>query len=198
MKLTTKTILATLLVTAIAGCSPKGADSQSASKNTTAAQTQKLELNQVYQKAVELQGSFSVGQTMAVNPVVVFFDPQCPHCRALWTASQGVLNQHKFLWIPVAALGPKSSLQGQEIIADKSKSIEKMNLHESLAAANKGGISTANASKELEALIQENTNLFEAGRFQSVPFVIFKKKDGSLGSFSGAPDSKQLSAVLAN
>jgi hypothetical protein len=59
---------------------------------------------------------FAVGALMAANTVYVLFDPQCPHCAHLWEASQPLLKQARFVWLPVSILNAKSLPQGAAIL----------------------------------------------------------------------------------
>ena len=50
--------------------------------------------------AAEAKG-FTVGSTMSVRTVYVFFDSQCPHCAVLWESAKPLKSQAKFIWIEI-------------------------------------------------------------------------------------------------
>src|SRR5690606_23535120 len=102
---------------------------------------------------------FTVGAMMAANTVYVLFDPQCPHCAALWESSQPLLRQARFVWLPVALLNAKSLPQGAAILGAANPA-EAMSAHEKSLLANQGGISaSASVPAEVEAAIKHNTAL---------------------------------------
>ena len=55
---------------------------------------------------------------MATRVIYVFFDPQCPHCAALWENIKPLKSQVRLVWIPVGLIGEKSVAQGAAILAD--------------------------------------------------------------------------------
>ena len=71
--------------------------------------------------------------------VYVLFDPQCPHCAALWESAQPLHRQTRFVWLPVALLNAKSLPQGAAIMTAANPA-ETMNTHERELLANGGGI----------------------------------------------------------
>ena len=95
----------------LAGC--KDAPSSAPVAAAPAANATPVSLDTI---AAEAQG-FSVGSTMSTRTVYVFFDPQCPHCAALWVAAKPLKSQARFVWIPVGLIGDKSVAQGATILA---------------------------------------------------------------------------------
>ena len=91
--------------------------------------------------AIESQAKgFVLGSPMSVRTVYVFFDPQCPHCAALWRAAKPLKSQAKFVWIPVGLINKSSEAQGAALLAAKEP-VALMDEHEASLAAQKGGIS---------------------------------------------------------
>ena len=62
---------------------------------------------------------FTQGSAISARTVYVFFDPQCPHCAALWKAAKPLRSQAKFVWIPVALMNKTSEAQGATLLAAK-------------------------------------------------------------------------------
>ena len=117
---------------------------------------------------------FVVGAAMSAHTVYVFFDPQCPHCGHLWEASQPLLTQVRFVWVPVAILGSTSAAQGATLLAAPKPELA-MAEHEKSLLAGQGGIT---ASPSLTAAVQDalvsNTQLFAEFDLESVPTVVAK------------------------
>jgi thiol:disulfide interchange protein DsbG len=70
--------------------------------------------------AIEAEAhGITVGSAMSARTVYVFFDPQCPHCAALWQSAKPLKSQAKFVWIPVKLLNNTSHTQGAALLAAK-------------------------------------------------------------------------------
>lgn len=121
--------------------------------------------------AAEAQG-FSLGSTMAARTAYVFFDPQCPHCAALWRAAQPLKSQARFVWIPVGILNEKSTQQGAALLAAPDP-VAAMNQHEALLQQ-QGGIATGTVGEAQREAVKRNTELFTRYGFASVPTVVAK------------------------
>ena len=102
---------------------------------------------------------FTAGAMMSAQTAYVLFDPQCPHCGALWNASLPLQKKVKFVWIPVSLMNPKSTLQGAALLT-AANPVEMMTAHETALLAGSGGmIADANPSAEAQAAIKSNTLL---------------------------------------
>ena len=139
---------------------------------------------------------FWVGSPMATTRMVVFFDPQCPHCGNLWRATEGLRGKARMLWVPVAILNRASATQGSAILVAPN-SEEKMTEHESLLSSGKGGISAV-GSPDQGAMqkIKSNSELFKLLQARSVPLVYWADHDGRLVSEVG-PSLSRLNAVVS-
>ncbi|OGB80526.1 MAG: thiol:disulfide interchange protein, partial [Burkholderiales bacterium RIFCSPLOWO2_12_FULL_67_210] len=135
----------------LSACSKEDATTQTATPATEIAPAQAYE-------AVAAQGKgFTVGALMSANPVYVLFDPQCPHCGHLWNASLPLQGKVKFVWLPVAILGPKSAPQGAALM-QAANPVEAMTAHEASVLAGQGGMSaSASVPDEVLASIKANT-----------------------------------------
>lgn len=115
---------------------------------------------------------FTVGALMAANTAYVLFDPQCPHCAALWEASRPLWKQTRFVWLPVALLNAKSLPQGAAIMT-AGDPVAAMDAHEqSLRSGGGGTAASAGIAPEIEAAIKGNTALLGRLGGESVPFLV--------------------------
>jgi len=140
---------------------------------------------------------FAAGALMSAQTVYVLFDAQCPHCGALWNASQPLHRKVKFVWIPVSLMNPKSTLQGAALLTAANPT-ELMNAHEAaLLAGNGGMVADANPSPESQAAIKSNTLLFNSLGATSVPYIVAKNAaTGAVVTNSGALQTPALAAFL--
>ena len=122
--------------------------------------------------AIQTQAKgFSVGVPMSARTVYVFFDPQCPHCTALWVAAKPLKNQIRFLWIPVGLLNPSSAAQGATILATPDPEVA-MDAHEASMSAHSGGISASRDIDVQKAAVAQNTQLLNRFGFTSIPTIV--------------------------
>jgi thiol:disulfide interchange protein DsbG len=120
--------------------------------------------------AAQAQG-FTVGSPMSARTIYVFFDPQCPHCAALWQAAKPLKSQAKFVWIPVSLLNEASKAQGAALLAAQDP-VATMDEHEASMRTQQGGISAMGALDAQRALVARNTELFNRLGFGSVPTLV--------------------------
>jgi len=168
-------------------------------ENTPAAApaAEKVAPGQAYDAVAAQAKGFTVGALMAANTVYVLFDPQCPHCSHLWQASQPLLNKARFVWVPVAIIGPKSLPQGAALMQAQD-AIKTMNDHEASLLAGQGGMSaSASIPPELEAAIKDNTRLLDSLGADAVPFVVAKHaRTGQVVTRAGAMATPALTDFL--
>lgn len=140
---------------------------------------------------------FTAGAMMSAQTVYVMFDPQCPHCGALWKASVPLQKKVKFVWIPVSLINAKSTLQGAALLTAANPA-ELMTSHEMALAAGTGGmIASADPSAESQATIKANTLLFNSIGATSVPYIVAKNANtGGVVTNSGALQTPALAAFL--
>jgi thiol:disulfide interchange protein DsbG len=175
----------------LSACSKEDAATQTAAPATAIAPAQAYE-------AVAAQGKgFTVGALMSANPVYVLFDPQCPHCGHLWNASLPLQGKVKFVWLPVAILGPKSAPQGAALM-QAANPLEAMTAHEASVLAGQGGMSaSASVPDEVLASIKANTQLLDNLGADSVPFIVAKHaRSGQSVTKAGALDTRALAELL--
>lgn len=139
---------------------------------------------------------FTVGSTMSVRTVYVFFDSQCSHCGALWYASQPLKSQAKFVWIPVGILNAASTSQGAALLA-ASDPATLMDKHEASLMAKGGGISAGSPTDAQKETIKKNTELMNRFGFASVPTIVgTHAQTGALVSREGALPTAELAGLL--
>jgi len=138
---------------------------------------------------------FNVGSTMSVHTVYVFFDPQCPHCGALWEAAKPLKSQARFVWIPVSLLNANSTLQGAAILA-AADPVAAMEQHEVSMREQKGGIAATGGDAQKQA-VRGNTELMNKFAFSGVPIIVGKQaQTGELVVIDGALPTAALAAKL--
>ncbi len=139
---------------------------------------------------------FSVGVPMSARTVYVFFDPQCPHCTALWEAAKPLKNQIRFLWIPVGILNPSSVAQGATILASQAPEAA-MDAHESSMNANAGGITASRDVEVQKAEVTQNTQLLNRFGFASIPTIVATQaQTGATITNEGAMSTTALANFL--
>ena len=114
---------------------------------------------------------FNSGSLMATTQVYVLFDPQCPHCGALWKEVKDIKGVN-FRWIPVAFMKPQSLEQGAMFLSSNDPA-QAMNTHEELMDKKTGGIITSNIKPEYRDQVKINTEYWKQN-FESVPTLVFK------------------------
>ncbi len=150
-----------------------------------------------YDLAAGAPGHFSVGALMAANTVYVFFDPNCPHCAELWNAAKPLAGKLKMVWIPVALLGKTSAPLGATLLSAPDPAAA-MAEHERSLLARQGGIPiNADASGDVLAKVQANTELFQRLKADSVPLIVFRNaRTGEQGQHAGSLTTAELAALV--
>ena len=139
---------------------------------------------------------FTVGQAMSSRMVYVFFDPQCPHCAALWAAAKPLKSQARFVWIPVGLLNDKSGAQGALLLAAKDPEAT-MDAHEASLNGGTGGLPVTTVADDMKAAVAANTKLFNSFGFQGVPAVVAKHaQNGQLVTKEGSMPTGALAALV--
>ncbi|CAN5570575.1 hypothetical protein BH11PSE7_BH11PSE7_25600 [soil metagenome] len=189
---TTAALLATLLasVLALSACKD-GADKPEGSV-PPAARTTPVSIEAI---AAEAHG-FTVGAPMSARTVYVFFDPQCPHCAALWDEAKPLKSQARFVWIPVGLLNGDSATQGAAILASADP-VAAMDMHEASMRAKNGGIKASGDITVQKAQIETNTKLLDRYQFSSVPTIVATHaQTGAVVVKEGALPTAELAAAL--
>jgi thiol:disulfide interchange protein DsbG len=183
-----------LLVAALAaslllsGCK----DSTQPPSDAKAAATVPVSLPAIEAEAV----GFINGSSISARTVYVFFDPQCPHCAALWVAAKPLRSQAKFVWIPVGLMNKTSETQGAALLAAKDP-VSAMDEHEASMAAGKGGIAAAGDMEAQRAIVRKNTTLMNRFGFASIPIIVAKHaQTGALVTREGGLPTPELAKFL--
>ncbi len=189
MNLKLRLLAAALFAASLAAC--KDAPAPASQPAAKAAQ----EAVSVDAIATQAKG-FTLGSEMSVRRVFVFFDPQCPHCAALWKAAQPLKSQARFVWIPVGLLNPTSSVQGAALLA-AADPVALMDQHEASMAAKQGGITAQGDNTEQKAIVAANTALMNRYGFGGVPVVVAKHAvTGETVVKEGSMPTAMLAATL--
>ncbi|HVE54187.1 MAG TPA: thioredoxin fold domain-containing protein, partial [Ramlibacter sp.] len=145
--------------------------------------------------AAEAKG-FNVGSAMSTRVAYVFFDPQCPHCAALWEAARPLRSQARFVWVPVSLLNDKSAPQGAAILSAPDP-VAAMDQHEKSLRGQQGGISAMGVADAQKDAVRKNTELFNRFGFGSVPTVVGKHaQNGQLVTIEGSVATAVLAGRL--
>lgn len=146
--------------------------------------------------AAEVKG-FTAGALMSKQTVYVLFDPQCPHCSHLWEASLPLHARVRFVWAPVALLGPKSLPQGAALL-QATQPVEAMTAHEKSLLAGQGGTAaSASIPAEIEAVIKANTVLLNRLGAESVPYTVARNAtSGQVVAKAGSMTTPELAGFL--
>ena len=152
---------------------------------------------QAYDTVSREAKGFTAGAMMSAHTVYVLFDPQCPHCSHLWESSLPLQTKVKFVWAPVAIIGPKSLPQGAALM-QAANPVETMTAHEKTLLAGQGGMSaSASIPAEIEATIKANTGLLDRLGADSVPFIVARHAgSGQVITRAGSMDTAGLSSWL--
>lgn len=176
----------------LAGCGKESPTAPAASGGTGKGESLPVSVETI---AAQAKG-FSVGSTMSTRVVYVFFDPQCPHCAALWAAARPLKPQARFVWIPVALLNEKSAPQGAFIL-HSADPVAAMDQHEASLQARQGGITAMGVTDDQKDEIKRNTELLTKFGFASVPTVVAKHaQTGVLVTVEGSLPTAALAQKL--
>ena len=189
------TASALVAVLALTGCSKQESAEQPTAAKATSAQA--VLPAQPYDLVAAQGKGFTVGAMMSAQAVYVMFDPQCPHCGHLWEASLPLHKKVKFVWVPVAFIGPKSAPQGAALLS-AANPLDAMTEHEKSILAGTGGMAASSSvAPEIEAAIKSNTGLFNQLKVDSVPYVLAKNiKTGQMVTNTGAMTKAALAEFL--
>ena len=186
---------ALLIPLALAGLSACSKTNEPAAAAPAAAPATPAGAQTLYAQASAKGVGFGVGPMMAADPVLVFFDPQCPHCAQLWKASQPLMGKLRMVWMPVGFIRNASEPQGAAILASKDPA-ETMTQHEALLEARQGGLAASDAPEAERAKVKANTELLNKLGADSVPFILYRnRKTGEYGTHAGAVPTEQLAEM---
>jgi thiol:disulfide interchange protein DsbG len=191
---TTTHLLLIAAVAALAACKDAPAPSSTsgaAGAAPAAAAATELSVDTI---SAQAQG-FSVGPAMSARVAYVFFDPQCPHCAALWSSARPLKSQARFVWIPVSIINTNSTLQGAAILAAQDPAAA-MDGHEAAMREKRGGILPQGENAAQKEAIKRNTELFNKFQFQSVPVIVTKNASGAVVKREGSMPTEALGAFL--
>lgn len=147
--------------------------------------------------AIEAEATgFTLGSSISARTVYVFFDPQCPHCAALWNAAKPLRTQAKFIWVPVAIMNKNSQTQGAALLASKNP-VSAMDEHEASLSAGKGGIQAEGDIEAQKAVVLKNTALMNRFGFATIPTIVAQHaKTGELVTRQGGLPTPELAKLL--
>jgi thiol:disulfide interchange protein DsbG len=156
-----------------------------------------IDTAQAYDVVAREAKGFTAGAMMSAHTVYVLFDPQCPHCSHLWESSLPLQTKLKFVWVPVAIIGPKSLPQGAALM-QAANPVEAMTVHEKSLLAGQGGTSaSASIPADIETSIKANTDLLDRLGADSVPFIVARHAtNGQVVTRAGSMETPALATLL--
>ena len=177
----------------LTACSKQDAAQSGASTTPAAAVAPAMSYDEIAKQGK----GFTAGAMMSAQTAYVLFDPQCPHCGALWNASLPLQKKMKFVWVPVSLMNSKSTPQGAALLS-AANPVEAMTAHETALLAGGSGMSAPSSlSPESEAAIKSNTLLFNSLGATSVPYIVAKNaRTGEVVTNAGAMPTAALAALL--
>lgn len=191
-----KTILSTIIaisVLSLTGCFDKD-NKENLSATSTSVKSQesseKLSLSQITKNKTIfndiIKDTSHITYGKSDSPIIVFFDPQCPHCHDLFEVTQKEeFKSQEFIWIPVAFLNQNSSVQAATILSSENPDKTFIE-HEKIYSQNKFGIQPISIiSKEVKEKVEKNNQVFEDTKFTGVPVMIKVSKSGNLEAVPG-------------
>jgi hypothetical protein len=131
--------LAAAALLALGGCSRTEAPAPAPVSATGAdAAADASSARSAFERAAQGRG-FVVGQALATRVLLVFFDPQCPACAALWAAVRPLRDRVRLVWMLVAFVAPPSPAQGALLLAaaDPTRAMDE---HEAALTRGEGGL----------------------------------------------------------
>jgi thiol:disulfide interchange protein DsbG len=192
MKPISSILLSTILAAGLLLCQPAKAQQHNDPADMRAAA-------QVLQ---HLGAATSIDEGQGKRQVTVFFDPNCPYCRQLYSDLRPWVGKDdlQFRWVAVAILAPSSLGKAAAILQAKDplqafRAMEDHGLDPSLpepAPPNAGQI-TARTRRTLKI---NDAVLKRAGAYYSVPLVVFRNRQGRPQLLLGAPRSERALAEV--
>ena len=177
----------------LAACSKQDAAQSGASATPATAIAPAMSYDEIAKQGK----GFTAGAMMSAQTAYVLFDPQCPHCGALWNASLPLQKKMKFVWVPVSLMNSKSTPQGAALLS-AANPVEAMTAHETALLGGGSGMSAPSSlTPESEAAIKSNTLLFNSLGATSVPYIVAKNaRTGEVVTNAGAMPTAALAALL--
>lgn len=136
---------------------------------------------------------FEIG-TPGGETAYVMFDPMCGHCAALWDASQPLISEQLFIWVPVAILGSKSRDIATQILSAPDP-VMAMRTHKENMSKDKS-LGNMPVSAEWYQAVDDNTALFRNFDSSGVPLLVSERNNGIL-THSGSMETDKLRTLLA-
>ena len=126
-------------------------------------------------------GFYTGTQKEGVVPIVIFFDPECPYCKMLWSEVSNLKDSPRTLWVPVGILAGDKSEKEAALLLDNKENPQ--NIMDKLKE--KQDLSSEQVSAENIKNVQRNTLLFGTLKFKSVPIILKVTKDQFLYFHNG-------------
>lgn len=142
------------------------------------------------------------GSTTAHVDLIVFFDPQCPHCARLITNTMsptGANVLERTLWVPIGLVHEYSTLQSATLLSADRPDLAMM-MHAHNVTTGKGKEFSLNVKNATQASIDKvvaNTSLWRNAGADRVPFLVTRNSAGKTLSAYGVFADFELAEFTA-
>lgn len=149
---------------------------------------EKLSPRESYKLLMMAASGFSQHLDASGSPIFVLFDPQCPHCGALWDATEP-LQTLNFVWVPVAVLNGSRPLA-----AAIAESQDPATL---FSAIKHGNLRIKAPAADALTKVDDNTNLLRKCDASGVPYLIAEKTDEIIVTLQGERKTDEIAKLFA-
>lgn len=155
------------------------------------------------QVLAQLQQATAIPEGRGARVLTLFFDPNCPYCRQLYSDLRPFVGKDglQLNWVPVAILAPSSLGKAAAILQAGNRLQAFLAMEEHALDPNRPAPAVPAASqisaKTRQILNANEAVLRQAGVYSSVPLVVYRNRAGQPQLLLGAPrDAKALAALL--
>lgn len=154
------------------------------------------------QVLAHLQNAAAIPEGTGARVLTIFFDPNCPYCRQLYSDLRPFVGTGglQLNWVPVAILEPSSLGKAAAILqaGNRLQAFRAMEDHALDPNRPAPAVPTASqiSAKTRQTLKANEAVLKQAGVYFSVPLVVYRNRAGQPQLLLGAPRDRALAAVL--
>ena len=137
------------------------------------------------------------------GPVIYDFqDPNCPYCHALYENEAPLIREGKLTvrYVPVAILTPESAGEAAAWLSSPHPVQTLQHFEKIVGPAFQTGdfshLPQQQVTAEIRQELQENKKIFIALGFDGTPALLFRAKNGQLGTIPGYMTASQLHQLL--
>ena len=143
-----------------------------------------------------------VGPPAKSPPVYVFFDPNCPYCKKLWSTPLpadlgGAMSKFPAIWVPVAYLKPSSHGRAFAILRGGNAQALSLNFESGFdEGAEEGGLSPLDPLMSERLALELNQRIWK-GVAQATPLMVWRMRSAQAPArWMGLPSPQKLVSFL--